>query len=105
MRIRKENDDMLDDEVLLMAKVSDALAHPVRIRIFRYIMACNKSLTQVCNKDIVANFDYAQATISQHLKTLVKSGLVDVKKENKYSFYFANIGTLMKYLDITKKFE
>ena len=50
-------------------------------------------------------FDYAQATISQHLKTLVGSGLVDTQKKEKYTYYFVNIGVLMKYLDITKKFE
>lgn len=105
MRLRRDNDNIHEDEILLMAKVSDALAHPVRIKIFRYVMKCNKEMNKVCNKDVVANFDYAQATISQHIKTLVKSGLVDVKKEDKFSYYYVNIGVLMKYLDITKKFE
>ena len=41
MRLRKESDDLQEEEVLLIANVSDALAHPVRIRIFRYIMKCN----------------------------------------------------------------
>jgi len=68
-------------------------------------MTCNKKIIPVCNKDIVDEFDYAQATISQHMKTLVKSGLVDVRKQEKFSYYFVNIGMLMKYLDATKRFE
>lgn len=95
---------MPEEEILLMAKVSDALAHPARIRIFRYIMNCNRTMEKVCNKDVVAAFDYAQATISQHIKILAKADLVEIKKENKYSYYYANIGTLGKYLDATRRF-
>lgn len=105
MRIRKKDKEMEDDEILFLAKVSDALAHPARVKIFRFIMAQNKERISVCNKDIVANFDYAQATISQHLKTLVKSGLLDTKKKEKFTYYFVNIGLLMKYVNITKKFQ
>lgn len=106
MRIRKkvDIDDMSQQEIMLMAKVSNALAHPARIRIFRYIMNCNKVMEKVCNKDVVAAFDYAQATISQHIKVLAKADLIQVKKEDKYSYYYANIGTLGKYLDVTRRF-
>ncbi|WP_051280537.1 ArsR/SmtB family transcription factor [Anaerovorax odorimutans] len=105
MRLRKEADDMQEEEILLVAKVSDALAHPARIKIYRFIMKCNRERTRVCNKDVVAAFDYSQATISQHIKKLVQAGLIEVKKDDKYSIYYANIGILMKYLDATKKFE
>lgn len=105
MRIRKDQDDILDEEIALMAQCSDALAHPARIRIFRYIMHCNKNMSNVCNKDLVQHFDYAQATISQHVKKLVDAGLVDTKKVERYTYYFVNIGTLMKYLNVTRKFE
>ena len=70
MRLRKEIDEMQEKDILLIAKISDALAHPARIKIFRYIMQENKSLNKVCNKDLVAYFDYSQATISQHVKKL-----------------------------------
>jgi ArsR family transcriptional regulator len=88
---------MHEEEILLLAKVSDALAHPVRIKIFQFLMQKNAARELVCNKDVVANFDYAQATISQHLKTLIKSGLVDVQKKDKFSYYFVNIGVHAKY--------
>ncbi len=105
MRLRKEADDLQEEEILLIAKVSDALAHPARIKIYRFIMQNNRNRTSVCNKDVVAAFDYSQATISQHIKKLVEAELVQVKKDDKFSMYFANIGILGKYLNATKKFE
>lgn len=105
MRLRKESDDMHEEEILLIAKVSDALAHPARIKIYRYIMQCNRNRTRVCNKDVVAAFDYSQATISQHIRKLVEAELIQVKKDDRFSLYYANIGILGKYLNATKKFE
>ncbi len=105
MRLRKEPDNMQEEEILLIAQVSDALAHPARIKIYRFIMAQNRNRISVCNKDVVNAFNYSQATISQHIKKLVQGGLVEVKKSDKFSMYFANIGILMKYLDATKKFQ
>jgi DNA-binding transcriptional ArsR family regulator len=104
MRLRKELDEMHEDEILLTAKVSDALAHPARLKIFRYIFLSNRNREKVCNKDVVAAFDYSQATISQHIKKLVDADLVQAKKEDKFSMYFVNLGTLAKYIDAVKKF-
>ena len=105
MRLRKDTDDIQEDEILLIAKVSDALAHPARIKIFRYIMQANRAMVLVCNKGLVEHFDYAQATISQHIKKLAESGLVEIKKQDKFSYYYANLGVLMQYLNATKKFS
>ena len=105
MRLRKEADDMQEEEILLIAKVSDALAHPARIKIYRFIMQSNRNRKSVCNKDVVTAFNYSQATISQHIKKLVDADLIQVKKDDKYSMYFANIGILEKYLNATRKFE
>ncbi|MBE6037533.1 MAG: winged helix-turn-helix transcriptional regulator [Clostridiales bacterium] len=105
MRLRKELEDMQEEELLLTAQISDALAHPARLKIFRYIYVCNRNRQTVCNKDVVTAFDYSQATISQHIKKLVDSGLVQVKKEDRFSYYYVNIGVLGKYLNAVKKFE
>jgi ArsR family transcriptional regulator len=105
MRLRKEADDLQEEEILLISKVSDALAHPARIKIYRFIMQSNRNRIPVCNKDVVAAFDYSQATISQHIKKLVDADLILVKKDDKFSMYYANIGILGKYLNATKKFE
>lgn len=107
MRIRKKEvviDSLTTSEVDLVTKVSDALAHPARLELYRYIMTENRRMNKVCTKDLVAAFDYAQATISQHMKVLVKSGLVDVKNEEKFGYYYANLGVLMKYTDTVKKY-
>lgn len=106
MRIRNtysKSEDILDEEIDFIASVSDALAHPARIKMFRYIASCNKERKEVRNKDLVAQFDYAQATISQHMKALVKSGLVDVKQDKQSSCYYVNLGTLARFLDTSKK--
>lgn len=105
MRLRKESDELQEDEILLIARISDALAHPARIKIYRFIMQSNRNRVTVCNKDVVAAFDYSQATISQHIKKLVDADLIEVKRNDKFSMYYANIGVLMRYLDATKKFE
>ena len=105
MRLRKEIDELQEKDVLLIAQVSDALAHPVRIKIFRYIMQQNKKRTPVCNKDLVEVFGYAQATISLHVKKLADAGLLQIKKQDRFSYYYVHLGTLQNYLDATRKFE
>ena len=94
-----------EKEFLLIAQISDALAHPVRIKIFRFIMLQNKQRKPVCNKDLVGEFGYAQATISQHVKKLIDADLLQVKKQDRFSYYYVHLGTLQNYLDATRKFE
>lgn len=103
MRLRKET--ISSEEILLISKVSDAFAHPARIRIFRFIMQRNKNRIPVYNKDVVLEFDYSQATISQHIDKLIIGGLVKVKKDKGRSAYFANIGLLTKYTHAVKNFD
>ena len=108
MRIRKREvviDSLNEQEIELVTKVSDALAHPARLELYRYIMTENRRMNKVCTTDLVEVFDYAQATISQHMKMLVKSGLVDVKREEKRAYYYANLGVLMKYTDAVKRYS
>ena len=105
MRLRKETDSMEEKDVLLVAQISDALAHPARIRIFRHIMSCNKKRQPVCNKELVKEFGYAQATISQHVKKLVDANLLQVQKRDRLSCYYVHLGTLQQYLEATRKFE
>ena len=105
MRLRKETEAINDDEILLLSQVSDALAHPARIKIFRHIMKCNVHRTLICNKDLVNTFDYSQATISQHIKKLIDSGLIVGKRDHKYTYFYANVGMVQKYTDIVKKFD
>ena len=68
MRIRKKTELLEEDEILLIADVSDALAHPARVKLFQHIMKCNKNMTVVCNKDLAIFF-----TISQKPQRSLKS--------------------------------
>ena len=108
MRIRRDkgiDDNLQGIDAELIAAVSDALAHPVRLALFRYIMHCNKTMQTVCTKDLVETFDYAPATISQHMNKLVKSGLVQTHKVEKFNYFYANLGLLARYIDAAKKFS
>ena len=105
MRIRKETDSLEKEEIELIAQCSDALAHPARVEIFRFIYKANMARETACNKDIVEAFDYAQATISQHVKKLIEADLVQVIKKDRFSYYYVHLGTLNDYLTATKKFE
>ena len=101
MRIRK--DIMTDDDYSLIAKASDALAHPVRVNIFRYIYVCNLKRELVCNKDLVAAFEYSQSTISQHVSKLITGGLVGIQEVGPKHYYYVNLGMLGKYMNAVKK--
>jgi len=103
MRIRKDQDIFNTEEVELVAKVSESLGHPLRVRIFRFIYMKNMEGAKVCNKDLVENFDYAQSTLSQHTSKLCSSGLISLKKEGSFSYYYVNLGILQKYLEAVKK--
>ncbi|MCR5403768.1 MAG: helix-turn-helix domain-containing protein [Butyrivibrio sp.] len=105
MRIRKDNKELMENEILLIADVSDALAHPLRVKILKYIMTQNRAMKTVCTKDLVEEFGYAQATISQHMKKLLLSGLVESKHKEKFNYYYVNLGLLARYVNAAKKFS
>lgn len=102
MRIRKD-DILTDEDIKMIAVCSDAFAHPARVELFRYIYTENLQRRMVCNKDLVNEFDYSQATISQHVKKLVVSGLLDSQSKETRTYYFVNIATLGKYLNSIRK--
>jgi|GEM_PF-138532 len=108
MRIRKHwPDDVVlkDEDIINTAKIADALAHPVRIRMLRYILTENIARREVTNKDLVATFDYAQATISQHVSKLLIGGLIEMKKKRTSSCYYARIGKLTQFIETLKKID
>ncbi len=107
MRIRNSytrSEDIMDDEIAFLAKVSDAFAHPARIKLLRYVMECNKTFKPVCNKDLVEAFGYAQATISQHMQVLVSAGLLKREKKVRSTYYYVNLGEIIRYRDTVAKF-
>ena len=110
MRIRKDLPIVSTDEgggetrgeIDEIARVSDALAHPVRIDIYKYIIKCNTERRPIRNKDLVEAFPYSQATISQHMNKLVIGGLIKAKNVGVSTYYYANIGIIGKYIDLLK---
>jgi ArsR family transcriptional regulator len=62
----------VDDSAEDLARLAWALAHPARVRILRLLIARDSC---VCG-EIVDQMPLAQSTVSQHLKILKQSGLV-----------------------------
>ena len=66
-----KNVDYKEDEIAL-ARYAKALGHPARIAILKFLASAN---TCFCG-EIVDELPIAQATVSQHLKELKDSGLI-----------------------------
>ena len=98
MRIRKDNLTDEERDIIEIASISDALAHPVRVKILKYILLKNSERIIVHNKALVEHFDYSQSTISQHVKKMVDANVITVRKKDKFSEYYANIGIIGKFI-------
>jgi len=108
MRIRRDapvDAALNDEEFIAVAKISDALSHPVRIRLLRYILTENLARRTITNKDLVRVFNYAQATISQHISKLIVGGLLEAQRNGTSSCYFARVGKLLAYTETIKKID
>lgn len=55
-----------------LAQLAKALAHPARIAIIQHLLKANACI----NGDLVQELGLAQATISQHLRELKETGLI-----------------------------
>lgn len=62
----------LGDEEQELADLAKALGHPARVRIVKILVERNAC---ICG-DIVEEIPLAQSTVSQHLKQLQESGLI-----------------------------
>lgn len=78
--------DLLEDR----AKLLEALASPVRLKILK-IIASQKGVT---NEDLVAVTDKSQPNISFHHKKLGRAGIVDRSKEGRNKVHRLNRGFL-----------
>ena len=75
-----------------LAKLSWALAHPARVRIVRLLL----SRTSCVCGEIVDEMTLAQSTVSQHLKILKESGLVQGEIDGPRMCYCINQKELQK---------
>ncbi len=101
MRIRTSlSSEYINDKDYQMAKIANALAHPLRVALVRYLSEKNsgKGVDNVtCNKDLVQLFDYSQSTISQHVKILKEAGLFQTESRDKFTLYTLNRKLLKKF--------
>ena len=69
-----------------LAKLTWAIAHPARVRIVQLLL----SRTSCVCGEIVDQMPLAQSTVSQHLKILKESGLVQGEIDGPRICYFIN---------------
>lgn len=60
------------EEEIALARFAKALGHPARVVIMKHL----SSMTDCCFTDILNELPIAQSTVSQHLKELKDSGLI-----------------------------
>ncbi len=103
MRIRaKISSKYIIDEDYQMAEVANALAHPLRVSLVRYLSSKNngKGVDNVtCNKDLVKMYDYSQSTISQHVKILKDAELFITESQDKFTYYYLNSDLLKRFAE------
>ncbi len=89
-----------DPELVQIAEMGRAIAHPARVAILRAIAAKEGC---VCG-EIVDLLPLAQSTVSQHLKILKEVGLVKGEVEGPRSCYCIDWNILGKYSASFKQF-
>lgn len=87
MKIQMSKKTNYPEDVLLMAKYAKALAHPVRI----YILKKLSKMNSCCySGDLVDELPIQRSTLSQHLKELKFSGLIQGEIEPPFIKYCLN---------------
>lgn len=72
----------MDDKYIKQASVFKALSDPNRLMIVD-MLSCG----ELCACAILEKFSITQPTLSHHMKTLCDCGLVQTRKEGKWSYY------------------
>ena len=71
-------------------EVLGVLAEGVRYKILSLIA----SKGEMTAKDILAEFDFTQPTLSHHMACLVEAGLVNVERKGRFAYYSINRETI-----------
>lgn len=67
------------------AKILKILSDPKRLKIID-ILSCGER----CACEILEFFDFTQPTLSHHMKSLIDTGLVNMRKDGLWSYYSLN---------------
>lgn len=86
--VKLPTDNVAED----LAKLAWAVAHPARVRIVRLLLSRD---TCMCG-EIVDEMPLAQSTVSQHLKILKESGLVQGEVDGPKVCYCVNVAKLQQ---------
>ncbi|MGL4571654.1 MAG: ArsR/SmtB family transcription factor [Clostridium sp.] len=73
------------DKYEFNSSIFKALSEPKRLKIID-LLSCGEK----CACELLEFFDFAQPTLSHHMKVLIDCGLVDVKKDGKWNYYKLN---------------
>jgi ArsR family transcriptional regulator len=87
-------------------EIMKALAHPVRREILSWLKAPEKAFREqhhpfemgICAGMIFEKAQLSPSTVSAHLATLQRAGLVTVRKVGQWVFYSRNEGLIEKFL-------
>ncbi len=80
-------------------KISKALADPRRVEVFEMISEYGETS---CG-NITKKFPVKQSTISHHLRILVESGLVDVRREGQFGYFSPHKDVVESYINELRK--
>ena len=92
--------DEFEKAEITLADLAKALSHPARISILKVLAKNNEC---ICG-EIVEILPLSQSTVSQHLKELVKVGLIKGKVEGVTSCYCINWKKMDELKSILDKF-
>ena len=85
---------LVDGDCTRVIEVLKAIAHPVRLRIVANLCAGEAHVNA-----LAAQLDVSQAIVSQQLRILRMSGLVEVTRQNGYAIYSIANAHLKDLLD------
>ena len=74
------------------AKICRALGDPNRLQIVQML-----SGGEMCACRLLEHFQITQPTLSHHMQILCECGLVDTRRDGKWSHYSLNCGTLADF--------
>ncbi len=83
-----------------IALVCRALGDMNRLQIVQMLSDGEK-----CACKLLEKFEITQPTLSHHMRILCECGLVDVRKEGKWSHYTLNCKTLAEFKEYISKLE
>jgi DNA-binding transcriptional ArsR family regulator len=78
----------------------NAIAEPRRREILTYLADAERAVS-----DIVDELGMGQPSVSKHLRVLLDTGLVDVRREGRFAYYRTNPTQIKAVHDWTRGFE